>query len=136
MKPMCLKLTVVKQRIQMYCFPLCFFSPCHPSDLCSWPGSSHWVINLRYELIVECNFWRKWFCYLRIRCPLEGSVVSVLTNLPVFALDIKDENRKWSVKYSFFQKRLKVYFRQNCTILMEQLIHKCYARKPCFPEMV
>lgn len=63
-----------------------------------------------YELIVEYNFQKKWFCYLRISCALEGFVVSVLVHLPVLALNIKDKNRKRSVKYSSFKKRLKVYF--------------------------
>lgn len=34
--------------------PLCFSFPCHPSSVvCSWPSSSHWVINLGCELLVE-----------------------------------------------------------------------------------
>lgn len=106
---MCLKLEVIKQRIQMYCLSFLLFLSL-PSFCSVFLAMFQSLgVGLRYELIVEYNFWKKWLCCLRIRCALEGSVVSVLANIPVFALDIRDKNRRWSVKYSCFQKRPKVY---------------------------
>lgn len=46
------------------------------------------------------------FAILESDVLLKDLEYSVLANLPVFALDIRDKNSKWSVKYSFSKKDL------------------------------